>query len=307
MPGPAQQSPAPLPSLRGWSLAMALAVPFLWGINVVAVKIGALQIPPLFLLALRFLIVAGLTLPFARPPRWEAFGSLAAVSITLGVGSFGLLFLGVARADVSSVAIAGQLGAPFSTALAVILFRERLGWRRIVGMALAFAGVVVLAGAPRSAGNLAGLGLVVASSVAWAVANILLKRYGPFDTLKLTAWGAVCTAPPLLLLSALFEHGQVAALGQASPTAWGALAFIAIGSSIVAYGFWYYLLNRFAVSQVVPFALLSPVFSVLAGVAVLGDRLTSPILVGGLMTIAGVSLIELRLSYRGRLFPALRT
>lgn len=286
---------------------MALAVPFLWGINVVAVKIGALQIPPLFLLALRFLIVAGLTLPFARPPRWEEFGPLAAVSITLGVGSFGLLFLGVARADVSSVAIAGQLGVPFSTALAVILFRERLGWRRIVGILLAFAGVVVLAGAPRSAGNLAGLALVIASSMAWAVANVLLKRHGPFDPLKLMAWGAVCTAPPLLLLSALFEHGQMAALTQASPAAWGALAYIAIGSSIVAYGFWYFLLNRFAVSQVVPFALLSPVFSVLAGVAVLGDRLTLPILAGGLMTIAGVSLIELRLSYRGRWFPALRT
>ena len=286
---------------------MALLVPFLWGLNVVAVKMGATQIPPLFLLALRFLIVAGLTLPFARLPLWEEVKPLALVSITMGVGSFGLLFLGVARSDVSSAAIAGQLGVPFSALLAVLLLRERLGWRRVLGILLALAGVVVIAGAPRSAGNLAGLALVVTSSVAWAVANILLKRYGPFDTLKLTAWGAVLTAPPLLMLSAFFEHGQMAALGQASPVAWGSLAFIAIGSSIVAYGFWYFLLNRYAVSQVVPFALLSPVFSVLAGVVVLGDRLTLPILAGGLMTVAGVGIIEIRLMHWGRPATALRT
>ena len=286
---------------------MALSVPFLWGLNVVAVKTGVTQIPPLFLLAVRFLIVAGLTLPFARPPLWEEVKPLALVSITMGVGSFGLLFLGVARSDVSSAAIAGQLGVPFSALLAVLVFRERLGWRRILGILLALAGVVVIAGAPRSAGNLAGLALVVTSSVAWAVANILLKRYGPFDTLKLTAWGAVFTAPPLLILSAFFEHEQMAALGRASPVAWGSLAFIAIGSSIVAYGFWYFLLNRYAVGQVVPFALLSPVFSVLAGVVVLGDRLTLPILVGGLMTVAGVGIIEIRLMHWGRPATALRT
>jgi O-acetylserine/cysteine efflux transporter len=54
------------------------------------------------------------------------------------------------------------------------------------------------------------------------------------------------------------------------------------------------MMRRFPVNQVMPFTLLVPVFGVLSGVLVLGDRLTGLMMVGGLLTLLGVTIVVLR-------------
>lgn len=279
-------------------ILLAIAVTAIWGGNFVAVKLGTEEFPPIFLLAMRFVLVAALMLPFVKVPARHCLWPVLLVSITLGGLHFGLMFTGVARVEASTAAIATQLGVPFSTLLAVLLFKDRLGWRRIFGIATAFAGVVVLAGAPEIADDLFGLSLVVAGAFAWAVANAVIKHHGPFDTYMLTAWMALFAAPQLLAVSFALEAGQWQSLLQASWVGWAALVYTVLGSSIIAYGIWYTLINRNPVSQVVPFMLLTPVFAVAAAWLMLGEPLTLPLVLGGLITIAGVALCELRLGRR---------
>ncbi len=272
---------------------MALVVAALWGGNFIAVKLATAVFPPIFLVALRFAAVAAVMLPFVGwlPPR--SFWPVLAVSIALGGLHFGLMFAGVARVEASTAAIATQLGVPFSTLLAVLLFGDRLGWRRLLGTLIAFAGVVVLAGAPQVAGDWVGLLIVVAGAFAWAVGNSVIKHYGPFDPYMLTAWMAVFAVPQLLLASALLEQGQLQSLSAATATEWLALGYIVVGASLVAYTLWYTLINSNPVSHVVPFTLLAPVIAIGLAVLLLGEQLTLPLIVGAALTIAGVALCEM--------------
>lgn len=276
-------------------MLLAILVAALWGGNFVAVKLATREFSPLLLLTMRFLLAGALMLPLAgRLPR-HCIGPVLAVSISLGVLHFGLMFSGVQRIEASTAAIAAQLGVPFSTVLAVVLFQDRLGWRRVAGVMVAFAGVVILAGAPGIASDRLGLAMVVIAAFAWAVANAVIKHFGPFDTRLLTAWMALLAAPQLLGLSLAIEDGQWQSVSTASWVGWTALAYTAVGSTIVGYSLWYRLINSNPVSHVVPFTLLTPVFAVASAAVVLSERLTLPLLLGGATTIAGVGLCELRL------------
>ena len=83
-----------------------------------------------------------------------------------GPAAFALLFAGVYLAeDAATVAIASQMGVPFSTLLSVWLLGETIRWRRTLGIVLAFAGIVIISFDPRVFAYWEGLALVVASSL----------------------------------------------------------------------------------------------------------------------------------------------
>ena len=64
--------------------------------------------------------------------------------------------------------------------------------------------------------------------------------------------------------------------------------------TITGYGLWYYLVGKHGVGRVVPFTLLVPVVGVLTGVVLLGDHLSPAKVIGGLVTLGGVAIIQLR-------------
>jgi len=80
-------------------IACAVAVPLLWGYQFVAIKVGVTEFPPLFFLALRFLAIALLVVPFVKRPTRQQLGPIVAISIFLGGLNFGssMLALGSAR------------------------------------------------------------------------------------------------------------------------------------------------------------------------------------------------------------------
>ena len=80
--------PEPLPAARGMPLATVaglLAVTFIWGINFAVVKVGLAFLPPISFVALRFLAVGLILLPWMRLPR-QRLGDLLLLSLVLGVG-----------------------------------------------------------------------------------------------------------------------------------------------------------------------------------------------------------------------------
>ncbi len=274
-------------------MAVALLVMAVWGFNFVVAKWALADFPPVFVTCVRFALVALLIVPFARVPRGH-MGGILVLSILLGGIHFPMMFTGLTQVDASTASIAIQLQVPFSALLAALVFGDRLGWRRAAGMAAAFAGVVVLAGDPKLGGGFLHLALVVGASFVFAVANIHVKRMGKVDVLALNGWMGLFAAPQLLLISLATESGQWESLANATWLGWVSVAYMAVLVTIVAYGMWYPLVARYDVNQTMPWTLTVPVFGVISAVLVLGEALTLALVAGGLLTLAGVALIVLR-------------
>ncbi len=290
-------SAAVAPARRHMTLPMIgvlLAVTVVWGFNFAVVKTGLSIMPPIAFVALRFAVVGVMLLPWLRWPQ-RRFPDLVFLSVILGVVHFSLMFTGMRGLDVATASIAIQLQVPFAAILAAIFFKETLHWRRLTGMAIAFAGVVLIAGEPRLFGDLLPLFLVIAAACTWASATIQIKRIGDdVDVLALNGWVALLAAPQLALLSWAIEDGQLAAIAAADWRLWLSVAFQALLVTIFGYSVWYRLMRRFSVNQVMPFTLLVPLFGVLSGVIFFDDQLTLLMLIGGLCTIVGVAIIIIR-------------
>jgi O-acetylserine/cysteine efflux transporter len=264
-----------------------------WGLNLPLTRVVVLDVPPVFTAAVRFAGIALCLSPFLRPfPR--QFWLVAAIAMCIGGLHFTLLFLGLASAPASAVAIVGQLGLPMVTILSIIFLGERVRWRRITGMTLAFLGVVVILYDPQSFGLEAGLLFIVASAFIGSVGSILMKRLDPVPALHLQAWVGLLSVPPLLVASLMLEKGQVTALLDGGWFVWGAIAFSVLVVSIFGHSVYYQLLKRHDVTLLAPLTLMTPICAVLIAVALLGEPVTVQLLVGGLMTLAGVALVALR-------------
>ncbi|MCW8944461.1 MAG: EamA family transporter [Sedimenticola sp.] len=273
-------------------LIQAILVIIIWGFNFIVIKTAVSEIPPIALTALRFSFVALLVAPFFRPSKDQYF-KITKLALILGCGHFGMLFIGLSGADAATTALMIQLGIPFSVILSTLLFSDPLGWGRIVGMSLAFTGAALLAGEPNGASPLALCALLV-SAFCWAWANILIKQYKEIHSMTIIGWMSLLAMPILATASFFLETGQLIAIQSASWKAWAALTYIVLGSSIIAYYIWYRLISRLSINQVVPFSLLAPMIGVAAGILILDEAFTGYKAAGGLLTISGVALIEIR-------------
>jgi O-acetylserine/cysteine efflux transporter len=262
----------------------------IWGFNIVAVKLSADRFPPVFLTFLRFLVVGLVVWPWLRIRRGEIRWLLTAATCSGGL-QFALMYSGVALSDsMSSVAIGGQLGVPFATLLSVLLLGERIHWRRWLGIAMAFAGVVLIGFSPEVFSTWTGLLLIVIAAFIGAVGLVAIKRVRDLEPLELQAWLAWGSVPLLLPLSLLLEDGQLASLPTAGVTGWGALLYSALLASLVAHTSYFALIRRYPVSSVAPVTVLTPLFSVFFSVLILGDALDGRMLAGGLLTLSGVTV-----------------
>jgi O-acetylserine/cysteine efflux transporter len=158
-------------------------------------------------------------------------------------------------------------------------------------MAVAFVGVYLLAGEPAARPSPVHFLFVVGGAFAWSVANILIKRLGPIGVFSLNGWLAWLAWPQLLIVSVVVESGHRGALINADWTAWAAIAYMALGASITAYGLWYHLVRRHEINRIVPLTLLSPVLAVALAVVLLDEAFTARIAGGGVVTLLGVAMI----------------
>lgn len=275
-------------------LLLLVLINLVWGLNLIASKIGVAQLPPILFTALRFGSLSLVLLPLLKIHRGQ-MGNLLLAAMLTGPAAFSLLFLGVYYAeDAATVAIASQMSVPIATLLSIWLLGETIRWRRTLGICLAFGGMLIISFDPRVFAYWEGLALVVASTFFGALGLIFLKRLRDIKALELQAWIAVAGGPTLMLLSLLFEQGQWEAVQAADWKAWAALAFTALMSSMVAHTAWYYMVSKYPVTSLSPITLLSPLFGIFFGVTLLDDQLTTRMLVGGAVTLIGVFIVVLR-------------
>jgi O-acetylserine/cysteine efflux transporter len=275
-------------------LLLALLITVIWGFNFVAAKTALDHFPTFEMLLLRFILLAIILFPFLRVPR-NKIRPVMAVGFMVGVLHFSLNFSGLGMSgDVSSAAIATQLYIPFGAILAIMFLGERIGIWRTMAIAVAFTGTVVISFDPVVVDHLDALFVVVISAIPMAITTIMLRRLTGVGPMQVQAWTAVVGIPAYLILTILFERGQIEAIRTATFAPVAGIVYAAIAGSIIGHGGLYFLLKRYPVTWVNPLFLLAPVFAIFFGVTVYGDQLTLQILVGGFMTIAGVAIIAIR-------------
>ena len=277
-------------------LALAVVVAAVWGVNFVVIDIGLAHFPPLLFSALRFTVAAVPAVFFVGRPRvpWRW---VLAVGIVLGVVKFGLLFIGMHAgmpAGLSSLVLQSQ--AVFTAAFAALLLGERPGRRRLIGLGVGVAGIVLAAFDQGSAGggsaSMRAFVLVLAAAVAWGLSNVLTRRAAPPDLFRWMVWVSVVPPLPLLGLSLLFEGraADLAALRSLSPGGVGALLYVAWGATLFGFGAWGYLMRHHETTVVAPFSLLVPVFGMSSSWLLLGEPITPVAGAAALLVIAGIGL-----------------
>lgn len=282
-------------------IALAILVTLVWGYNFVAIRAGLDLYPPLLFSGLRFAAASLPFLPFVGGPgigwRW-----ILSIGVILGVLYFALLFVGMAMGMPAGVCSAlVQTQAFFTMGFAALMLGERPHTRNICGTIIAFAGVVLIAGGV-GLGNVLAFLMVMGSAICWGYSNILTRRANAPDALKLMVWVSAVATVPLLLLSWLVEGRQriVSSLLATTWTGIGAIAYVAVGATIVGFGLWSYLLKRHPTGTVAPFSLLVPVFGLTCCTLFLGERPNAAQVGGVALILAGLAVSSWRLENRAR-------
>jgi O-acetylserine/cysteine efflux transporter len=272
---------------------MAILVALIWGFNFIVIKFGLHSFPPLLFSALRFLCAALPAVLFVDRKRipWKL---IVQVGIVLGVIKYSLLYIGINEgmpAGLSSLTLQAQV--PFTILLSVFLLGDRASRVQRIGIGIAIAGIAVI-GYDRAGGlTMTGLMLVVCAAVAWAFANLLIKRSGGAEPFRLMVWMSLIPPLPLFILSLVTEHDQLAAVTHMGWGGLGALLYTGPLATVVAFGLWGRLLHTYSTSFVTPFALLVPVFGLAFSAVLLGEPLAPVTLLAAGMVLIGLVTVVL--------------
>ena len=274
----------------GWALLVVL----IWGVNFVVIHVGLVGVPPLLLGALRFLLVA-LPAVFLVPGPRIPFRWLLAYGLTISFGQFALLFSAMQvgmPAGVASLVLQAQM--IFTLLFGALLLGERWQRHQPAALGLATLGLLVLASQQQAGGmSLAGFLLTLGAAASWGLGNIVTRRIsqlGQVNLLGLVVWGAL--VPPLPFLAAAYwlegPTEMVNALSHLSWLSLLAILYLALMATIVGYGLWGRLLQRYPVAQVAPLTLLVPVVGLLAARLLLDERLQGGQWVGIGLVLSGL-------------------
>ena len=274
--------------------AAAAAMNLMWGLNLIAVKMGVDLVAPMTAGWLRQMMVLIICLPALKivPGRMR---ELLLLGILSGGCFYILVNFSLAVTDnVSALAIAGQLGAPFSLILAIIFLGERVQKYRIAGMALSFLGVMLLVFDPAAVNEEAGIALTAGASLVWAVCSLIQRRLIGVPVLTIYAWVGLIGSLVLLPIAYVVEPVNFASIPALPLSTFGWILFSALGSTVIGQGAMSLLLQRHPVSSVVPLTLLTPVISVIVAAYYFHTRLSPAMIAGGLIVMVGVAIVTIR-------------
>jgi drug/metabolite transporter (DMT)-like permease len=272
---------------------LALLTSVFWGANTVAIKLGLADAPPLRLAWMRF-VVGGAAIAI-----WAwATGRLAGLRVAreewrpmlmlalIFTAQIGTMNIGTSLTSASHASILLNLYSVHTVVLSHFLIPgDRLTVRRVAGVVVAYAGIVVLFAGQSGDGSASLLGDAIVFVSAFLLAY-LARAVQQLDPVKLLLSQAAVG-------SALFMLGS--ALTETAPTVWtprlaGSIAYqgILIAGFNFVINLW--LLQRYRPSSLVPFFLTQPLFGVVAAALLTGDPLTGELLVAGVAVAVGMGL-----------------
>ncbi len=269
--------------------ALLLGVVAVWGWTFVVVKDAIAIHGVLPFLAVRFTLGAAcLGVICARRIDWRTFGTGAAIGLVLGAG-FLLQTLGLARTTASNTGLITGLFVIFAPLANRLFFGVRIRAMLWAAIALSLIGLLLLTGSGPS-GNGSGEMLTLGCAAMFGLHVALLDRFAKGHDAVVLTFGQLASAAALFLI---FCAGQSAPL-LPPPGVWPALIITGVFASAVAFLIQTYVQQHLNAVQTAMILLAEPIFAVLFGCLLHGDRMTLLQIIGGVIMIATMSLVELR-------------
>jgi drug/metabolite transporter (DMT)-like permease len=282
-----------------------LGMTLLWGASWPAGRTFALAVPPLSGSAWRFTLAALLLVAWMawRQRAWPRLSSQQWLGLALagaiGVAGYALCFmLALQRVEASRAAVVVTTNPVFTTLLAAWLFKEKFNARIAIGMlcALVGAATVLTQGAPWrlfTGGIGVGEWLLIGCIATWVGYTLIARALlAGIDSLAATAITSVFGTALLWVVALAVDGPAVASssLTSLSAPGWLSMVFLAVGSTVLAYVWYFRGVAVLGAGTAASYISLVPVFGVASSVLVLGEMLDASLLVGGALAVAGVVL-----------------
>ncbi|UCC75996.1 MAG: DMT family transporter [Anaerolineales bacterium] len=283
---------------RRLALLFAFLTATLWGTAYVAAKYALQTLPPFTAAAARFMLAVAvlwpLLLAMRRVEKLERrdLPLLIAASLFQATLYFALQYAGMQHTTAANTALIVNTRPIFVAILSALWLHEALRGRQVMGILLAFAGVVVIIWSGTegwrgfSRGRIFGDVLILLNAFSGALAIILLKkmvdRYSPLVTAVYTTTVGTIGLIPLAVW-------EVARMGwpTGSPVSWAAVVYMALANTAIPYLLWYTALSRLKEWEAAVFLYLTPVISVMLSARLLSERMGVWFVFGGVMVLFG--------------------
>ncbi|KKQ92461.1 MAG: hypothetical protein UT58_C0024G0006 [Microgenomates group bacterium GW2011_GWC1_39_7b] len=291
--------------LKAYILLLITAV--IWGIAGLVIKATLDKIPADLFILYRFAVstivsviffaIQGIKLPKDKISLFQLFlYCLLNSSVSLG-----LLFWGTSKTSLLDMSLISLFGPLLLTAAGYIFLKDKITKQEKIGTTIAFIGALLigispLIGSSGTEGELFGNILIFLSLVSGAICGILAKKLmrngvSPNLLANLSFVVGFITILPFVIIKSGAAY-SLSLLGNSDINIWSGIVFMAVVSGNLAY-----ILNNMGqktieLSEAAPFAYLYPIFSAILATIFLGDRFTLPIILGAVVTFAGVILAE---------------
>ena len=288
-----------------WKLLLAYAIIyFVWGSTYLAIRVGVLEMPPLLMAAIRFLVAGALLYGWTvtrgeKAPTARQWASISLLAFLIFAVDYGLVFWAEQRVPSGVTAIIMATISAFMALAEIIFLRtQRLTLRLSVALLIGLGGVAVLVshsldlgGAPVD--TLGGVALIV-GAIAWAVAAVF-ARTQPLPNSKFLSSGAQMLVGGAMLAVASFALGEFKDFHPAAISfgAWFSLVYLIVPGSVVAFTAYVWLLHHDSPTRVGTYAYVNPVVAVLVGYFMGGEALGLRTVLGALLVLVSVVMITL--------------
>ncbi len=294
-----------MPTTTGASRARLLlaytACFVLWGSTWAVVKVGLEDLPPLRFAGTRMMLAGLVLLPFSGllRSRFDArtWGLLLGVGVLQIALPYGLLFVAQQWIPSSWSALLFSTYAVWLLLVGRLLLPDQpLTSRKLLSAGLGLAGIVALQyqhlhGLGLTGLVLAGCALTLVATVSISLANVLVRRSLAHVPTPLSVCVQTLSSSVLLLAGAFAFESHLPA--HWTPRALLVIAYLAVGATALTYQLLFWLLPRVPLAVVGAMPLLDTLVAVLLGVVLLGERVDSSLLLGGLLILSSAALANL--------------
>ncbi len=178
--------------------------------------------------------------------------------------------------------------------LAHFMLNEFLTRKKVIGVIVAFVGVAIVMferGIDFGSDYFYGNVMIFLAVIAWALYAIegkkLMKDYGAFQISALSLIGGGILFLPVGIVDVALHGFPSITLGG-----WMGILYLGVGTSIVSYVLWFYILRRMDTTRAAVFANAQPILTTILAVIFLSQDVTMPFIIGGIITIGGVLLTQ---------------
>jgi len=283
----------PTAAMTTGDFALGMIAAAIWGATYVVTAAALDRVPPILFVVMRFSAAAipAFFIPRPRMP-WQ---TVVLAGLLLGAGQYGFLFFAMANGVPPGVAaVLFHTQAIIMVVLGAVLFSERIGRHQVLALALALAGLIVLAFARDSAKTVTALFLALAAALCGAAGNLLLRRIRSSDPLGLAVWMNTIPPLPLLALSYWLEGPEAiaASFETVDLLVISAVLYSALLATVAAFAVWGRLLGRYPVAKTAPFFLMVPVIALGSSALLLGETMSLGKIIGAGLILASLPVVQ---------------